>query len=944
MGKRGGKAKASSSDAVASHGAENEPMGDAEDETGVQREIDIVGRPHLSASRIDYIFVSKSICQLVTQVNIGPIGLSDHAPVALAMQPLRHIERSASWRMSTVSLLDDKFVRRKPKIKLEILQLPRALGGWGLPNIENYALSVQARIISAWIHGHPDSPWLNIETSLCKPSSPVNMLGRRLNDLPQIMKDNQLICNVLWAWGKLRKLFKSSHRLNMVSTLIDNPDLLPQDIGSSFLGWHKAGIIRLSDLFEHGAFKSFDSLKTQYALSNKEFYKYLQVRHYVMKEAKSLIHPTDSYRLEKFLLENKDHKHFISKFYSEIYQLNLDKLAWLRKSWETLLKCEISTQLWDKTLLLPSKISVCNRFKEMQYNILHNVYISPYIFSKYNAGTSPNCLKCKISVGTRFHCLWECDVIQSFWKDVCAKISTAIGEIVSENPLTCLLGHIPKSLAKYEHVIQSLLMLARKAIMVKWVGSEPPSISLWKSLISDVMTLIRLGHYIDGSLQFFTNTWRKPLETLGVEYWSPSPGRVSDERGEAAFGLELFANSPHLFHLLTKTTELLLDDTHLDIQTQFSETVKLRVLGLQLAFQIRQSTKFSRWFINSLMVYRNSALREESLRKASLLAGQTSVSLFQPSKECIHHIQAGRWNPIPCNREPCSLQKQIQLRCLFLQTVNALSDQSQLRATVLQEHRVTARGPLNSGNVFVHSTQGHEESIEGAGGRFALPDLLSELIQACFVSLNFAGQREALSRVEITVQAVDEVHHVVLRRVDLSESGAERAASPLKVCLLAAPLLLQLYLLLLYGNIPTHLGTLGALRSDAMAVCYRALFKPSLKGAKAVPLLFFPGFISSTAMVLRELSHVCHDGLLIRVSNVHICINIAIIHDQTHFSTTFIPYLWHCSRTQSKRAFLAETLKRLWRADPFGGTGLLLAERLERVERVSKLARDSMED
>lgn len=55
-------------------------------------------------------------------------------------------------------------------------------------------------------------------------------------------------------------------------------------------------------------------------------------------------------------------------------------------------------------------------------------------------------------------------------------------------------------------------------------------------------------------------------------------------------------------------------------------------------------------------------------------------------------------------------------------------------------------------------------------------------------------------------------------------------------------------------------------------------------------------------------------------------------------------YLWHCSRTQSSRAFLAETLKRLWSGEPLGGRGLLLAERLERVERESRLVKDSMED
>lgn len=396
--------------------------------------------------------------------------------------------------------------------------------GWGLPSIENYVLSIQARIISAWIHENTDSPWLNIETSLCQPSSPVNILGKRLNNLPQIVKDNQMICNVLWAWGKLRKLFKSNYPLNMTSTLIDNPDLLPQNVGSNFVGWHKVGIIRIYDLYEDGAFKSFESLKKQYGISNKDFYKYLQVRHYVMKEAKSLTFSTNLCQLEKFLLQNKEHKHFISKFYSEIYNLNVDRLAWLRKLWETLLKCEIDTQLWDRILLLPSKISVCNRFKELQYNVLHNVYICPYIYSKYNVGISPNCLKCKVHIGTRFHCLWECDNIQSFWKDVCVNISSAIGQKVSENPLMCLLGHIPASLIKHEQVIQPLLMLARKAIMVRWVGNIPPSISLWKSLISDVMTLIRLG-YIDGSLKLFENTWKKPLQTLGVECKMDSNGQ-----------------------------------------------------------------------------------------------------------------------------------------------------------------------------------------------------------------------------------------------------------------------------------------------------------------------------------------------------------------------------------------------------------------------------------
>lgn len=41
---------------------------------------------------------------------------------------------------------------------------------------------------------------------------------------------------------------------------------------------------------------------------------------------------------------------------------------------------------------------------------------------------------------------------------------------------------------------------------------------------------------------------------------------------------------------------------------------------------------------------------------------------------------------------------------------------------------------------------------------------------------------------------------------------------------------------------------------------------------------------------------------------------------------------------------MADTLKRLCSGEPLGGTGLLLADRLDRVERESRLASDSMDD
>lgn len=68
-------------------------------------------QPHSSASRIDYIFVSRCLTHSVELVDIGHIALSDHAPVIMSIQPLKPTERSFSWTMNTALVMDEKFMK-----------------------------------------------------------------------------------------------------------------------------------------------------------------------------------------------------------------------------------------------------------------------------------------------------------------------------------------------------------------------------------------------------------------------------------------------------------------------------------------------------------------------------------------------------------------------------------------------------------------------------------------------------------------------------------------------------------------------------------------------------------------------------------------------------------------------------------------------------------------
>lgn len=88
--------------------------------------------------------------------------------------------------------------------------------------------------------------------------------------------------------------------------------------------------------------------------------------------------------------------------------------------------------------------------------LTYQVYISPYIYSKYGKGTSTHWKHhqtpdCKPHVGMK-----EYIKCQMFWKAVCSCVSAAIGQHLLANPQPCLLGKAPASL-KEKMLCSSLL-------------------------------------------------------------------------------------------------------------------------------------------------------------------------------------------------------------------------------------------------------------------------------------------------------------------------------------------------------------------------------------------------------------------------------------------------------------------------------------------------------
>lgn len=157
-------------------------------------------------------------------------------PVVFSKRVLKDLNR---WLSSFI------WRKRRPRLKMSVLQLPGSKGGLDIPNIRTYQLGAHLRNISNWITKDVSSVWLDIETSLSKYSLPDLLLFK-------IIKEscvNPVTLNTLIAWWLVRRLEGRSKFTSVFSPILHNPDFQPGMMDTGFKLWCEKGIVKLQDLF-----------------------------------------------------------------------------------------------------------------------------------------------------------------------------------------------------------------------------------------------------------------------------------------------------------------------------------------------------------------------------------------------------------------------------------------------------------------------------------------------------------------------------------------------------------------------------------------------------------------------------------------------------------------------------------------------------------------------
>lgn len=197
------------------------------------------------------------------------------------------------------------------------------------------------------------------------------------------------------------------------------------------------------DLFKDGSLQSFQELSSQHGLPRTNFFKYLQVRHFVISEQGGRLQPLEQMPLDtcasRYLCDKQGVRRFISYIYLDISQLMEWETLGVKRKWEEELEWNCKEEEWEALCKSSQYFFLYTRHKITQYNLIHIIYYTPERLHKRNVQCSQFCQRCKSGIGKLLHLLWACPCLNSCWPSVLNVLTTITGITITAEPKVTLL-------------------------------------------------------------------------------------------------------------------------------------------------------------------------------------------------------------------------------------------------------------------------------------------------------------------------------------------------------------------------------------------------------------------------------------------------------------------------------------------------------------------------
>lgn len=405
---------------------------------------------------------------------------------------------------------------RRPRLRMTLLYLPYDRGGLKVPFLQGYYWAAQLRAASYWFDTTSLPDWVRIEEkTTSKIPLKLYLHSAKLSFLKKHTL-NPFVKNTVIVWYEVLKYLKENAALSQFSPIWGNKNFTPGTNDLGFKIWANKGINKISDLYDNNVLLSFTDVKQRFNIDGKHFFKYLQIRHFIKQTQNSLNMPSLN-TIEMIAVNFCGRAGLISRFYHNIIAKSLESSDDKRHAWCLDLKEEITDEEWQHVCLQSQVQTINTRFKLLQYKWLMRTYITPVIQHRIDPNTPDLCVKCGTQKGTLFHCLWECSIIQEFWKEIIETLSKITDTYLPLCPKLCILGLFPENctLSKYEKsMVIYCILEAKHKIALSWRSMYRPSKQMWTEGLSHCIAMEKLTYIIKGKYNTFIKIWDSFMEFL----------------------------------------------------------------------------------------------------------------------------------------------------------------------------------------------------------------------------------------------------------------------------------------------------------------------------------------------------------------------------------------------------------------------------------------------
>lgn len=406
----------------------------------------------------------------------------------------------------------DKFISRyiwegrRPRIKYRTLQLPKAKGGLALPCLKSYFQAAQIKILLNLCNPAYVSKWKEIEVNMIRGVPLQAIIGDEKLGKLYTKNINPWLEVSLNVWFETVLNYGLSQQCKLLRWIGFDVDFIPNKTDGRFKNW-KQGPHMFWQLVKNKQCKSFQEIQDQWGLLSQDFYRFLQLRHYLEFNIKKENFDIDSPMIKLFILsyQSKLNRKVISKIYIDLEELKKNNTDYIQNKWEIEANIKMTAEDWDNINQNIWRTTCSLMWREHGWKNIVRFFRTP-AQTKYR---DTNCWRqCGETVANHLHVFWGCPILESYWKELKICMDTVLKTNLPFNFETFFFGKIEGANTNLNMKMLRIMLLAgKKGITRNWLKTEAPKKETWVDVMHDIYVMEKLTYTLRLETDKFERIW-----------------------------------------------------------------------------------------------------------------------------------------------------------------------------------------------------------------------------------------------------------------------------------------------------------------------------------------------------------------------------------------------------------------------------------------------------